>query len=49
MGSGIGYSGIHKVFWDAKNESGEKVSSGVYLYQLETKSGIISKKMMLMK
>ena len=42
---GIEYS----VIWDAKNLLGQKVPSGLYLYQLETAGGSLSKKMLLIK
>jgi hypothetical protein len=35
--------------WDAKNRLGHKVPSGLYLYQLETVEGALSKKMLLLK
>lgn len=33
-------AGIHIVDWDAKDENGSAVSSGVYFYQLKTSSGV---------
>lgn len=33
---GIQNPGIHQVTWDGRNERGNEVSSGVYLYQVET-------------
>lgn len=42
-------AGYHEVFWDGKNNRGEPVSSGIYLYRLETGKGTISKKMLLIK
>jgi len=35
--------------WDSTNERGEKVTSGVYFYQLSTQSNFTSNKMILMK
>jgi hypothetical protein len=39
----------YSVIWDAKNLFGHKVPSGLYLYQLETAGGSLSKKMLLIK
>jgi hypothetical protein len=39
----------YSVIWDAKNLFGQKVPSGLYLYQLETVEGSLSKKMLLLK
>lgn len=41
--------GFHSVYWDGKNDTGKNVASGVYLYRLKTASGIMSRKMLLMK
>ena len=35
--------------WDGKNESGKRISSGIYLYKLETQTTIETKKMLLLK
>ncbi len=42
-------SGSHTVIWNGKDESGRSVSSGVYLYRMETPSYTKTMKMMLMK
>lgn len=47
--TGIRPAGTHVVKWDGKNERGEAVSSGVYLYQLTAGSSVVTKKMMLTK
>jgi len=39
----------YSVIWDAINLFGHKVPSGLYLYQLETVEGSLSKKMLLLK
>jgi len=41
--------GIYKVVWDGRNNSGVRVSSGVYLYGLETKSFHQYNKMVMLK
>jgi Right handed beta helix region/FlgD Ig-like domain len=39
----------HNVIWDGRNESGENVSSGVYIYQLQTPHQKLSSRMILLK
>ena len=41
--------GFHNVKWDGKDNSGNKVSSGVYIYKLRAGSFVDSKKMTLLK
>jgi len=41
--------GRHKVQWDATNESGHRVTSGVYIYFLQTERSVKSRKMILLK
>lgn len=42
-------AGTHIVQWDGLDDAGKPVSSGVYLYKLETDNYLVSKKMILMK
>jgi flagellar hook assembly protein FlgD len=42
-------SGNHHVNWDGRNEYGEIVSSGIYLYQLENNKMFTTHKMLLIK
>jgi len=42
-------AGSHSVTWDGTSDYGERVSSGVYLYRLDTSFGVDTKKMMLLK
>jgi len=42
-------SGRHGVEWNGRDADGRAVASGVYLYRLETESGALSRKMILMK
>ncbi len=42
-------AGSYLVDWDGRNEAGMKVSSGLYIYRLETDNFVATKKMMLMK
>ncbi|RMF59074.1 MAG: T9SS C-terminal target domain-containing protein [Calditrichaeota bacterium] len=42
--------GEHQIYWDGKNEAGETVSSGVYVYQLNANQTFQAvRKMILMK
>jgi flagellar hook assembly protein FlgD len=42
-------AGIYNVKWDGKDETGHRVSSGVYLYRLETGKYHLTKKMLMLK
>ena len=42
-------AGYHSVTWDATNDLGEQVGAGVYLYQLQTKDFVKTRKMVLLK
>jgi len=42
-------AGGHAVVWSGTDESGYKVSSGVYLYKMTVGDLVISKKMLLVK
>jgi hypothetical protein len=42
-------AGEHQVVWDGRNQNGETVASGVYLYKLVTDSYSEARKMMLLK
>jgi hypothetical protein len=46
---GVGQPGVYSVQWDGKNERGDAVSSGVYLYQLRSGNFVMAKKMLLVK
>ena len=41
--------GVYKVEWDGKDELGQKVASGIYLYRITAGSYVETKKMVLMK
>ena len=41
--------GSHSVVWNSLNTKGEKVPSGVYIYQLSTNDMVTSKRMTLLK
>ncbi|MBN1292923.1 MAG: T9SS type A sorting domain-containing protein [Candidatus Latescibacteria bacterium] len=42
-------AGTHSVIWNGRDESGNQVSSGIYIYQLRAGDVVRSNKMMLMK
>jgi hypothetical protein len=49
LASGTFDAGTHSVAWDGTDAAGDKVTSGVYLYRLETSQFVETKKMMLLK
>jgi subtilisin-like proprotein convertase family protein len=42
-------AGLHTAVWDGNNESGRAVSSGTYLYRLESGTQVLSRKMQLVR
>jgi flagellar hook assembly protein FlgD len=42
-------AGYHSVKWNATNDYGDPVGAGVYLYQLQTKDFVKTRKMVLLK
>jgi hypothetical protein len=42
-------AGIHSVTWNAVDDNGSRVSSGVYFYQISTETQVMTKKMIFMK
>ncbi|MCP4631920.1 MAG: S8 family serine peptidase [candidate division Zixibacteria bacterium] len=42
-------AGRYEVVWDGRSNSGEKISSGIYFYRLNTNDNFAIKKMLLMK
>ncbi len=45
----IEQAGFHHVDWNGKTSNGSQVSSGTYIYQIETEAQVIQRKMLLMK
>ncbi|MDW7681079.1 MAG: PKD domain-containing protein, partial [bacterium] len=46
---GLKPAGYHSVNWSARDQNGNKVSSGIYLYRIETRNYTQIKKMILLK
>jgi len=42
-------AGRHRVVWDGRNEAGEHVTSGIYLYTLRTGDSVYNRKMTMLK
>lgn len=42
-------AGLHSVIWDGSNNAGQKVSSGIYFYQLTAGNFVSVKKMIMLK
>jgi flagellar hook assembly protein FlgD len=47
--SGAQTAGFKNIAWDGRNNAGQAVSSGIYVYRLETSGFVKSRKMMLIK
>lgn len=47
--SGVQRPGYHRATWNGTNRFGHQVSSGVYFYRIESKTGVQAKKMLLIK
>ena len=47
--SGVKNSGYHTLSWDSKDNYGKSVSTGIYIYQLQTEKYIKNNKMILIK
>jgi len=42
-------AGRHKVVWDGRDERGDRVSSGIYVYTIRTEKDTATKKVVLLK
>jgi hypothetical protein len=47
--SGYAPAGVHEVIWDGRNDSGNRVASGLYLYRLRTGDVVETRKMILLR
>ncbi len=45
----MGTPGKHTAMWDGKNDRGESVASGIYIYQLRAGNSVITRTMVLLK
>lgn len=41
--------GTYTVIWDAKNDAGQAIASGVYIYRISFGNSVVAKKMMFVK
>lgn len=41
--------GMHQITWDGRDRDGQAAATGMYIYRVKTASGVVSRKMMLMK
>ncbi len=46
---GFQNAGSYKIDWDSKNEFGQSVASGIYLFQVKYDNAFLTKKLMLIK
>ena len=42
-------AGYHSIHWDAKNDMGEGVAAGMYIYTIQAGEFMATKKMVLLK
>ena len=42
-------SGIYEVYWDGKDGENQKVTSGIYFYQLKSNNGRLTKRLILLR
>ncbi len=42
-------AGYHRLYWDARDEEGRPLASGLYLYRLVTAEGALTRKLMLLR
>ena len=47
--NGVYQAGEHFVVWDGKDDNGQNVSGGIYLYQMQTGDFIQTKRMVIIK
>lgn len=42
-------SGVHKIVWKGKSDDGKELSSGLYIYRIQTQTTVKQKKMLMIK
>ena len=42
-------AGVHSARWDGRNDAGQRMSSGVYVYRLQTAQSTMTRKLVLVK
>ena len=42
-------AGYHRLHWDARDDEGRPLASGIYFYRLETANGILTRKLTLLR
>lgn len=42
-------AGNHQARWDGRNDNGELVASGVYIYRLQAGSEVLTRKMVMLR
>jgi Zn-dependent metalloprotease len=42
-------AGVHSVVWDGRNQAGQQVSTGVYVYRLQAGTNVATRKMLMIK
>jgi flagellar hook assembly protein FlgD len=42
-------AGMHEVVWDGRDAAGREVASGVYVYRLTGKQGVLTRRMTLLR
>lgn len=47
--NGLQQEGNHRVLWDGRNNAGQLVASGMYIYEIRFEGSVLARKMMLMK
>jgi flagellar hook assembly protein FlgD len=46
---GIMSAGVHRLTWNGRNQAGREMSTGLYLYRLESPAAILLGKMLLLR
>ena len=49
LADGYYAAGTHNIEWDARDDYGNMLSGGMYIYRIQTEKNVVSKKMILLK